>query len=54
MGMHTVLLPCVILFGLCEQFLAGIFLGMGLVNERQRYIVTSSVIAWDHIKKDPS
>ena len=31
----------------------GIILGMGLVNERMRYIVTTLVIGWAHAQKVP-
>ena len=33
--------------------LAGIILGVGLANERRRYIVTSSLIGWAHTENDP-
>ena len=31
----------------------GIILGMGSANERQHYIVTSSLIYWAHAQNDP-
>ena len=36
------------------EIIAGIILGMGLANDRQRYIVTLSVIGWAHNQNDPS
>ena len=31
----------------------GVFLCMGLANERRRYIVTPPLIGWAHTQKDP-
>ena len=36
------------------QHRAGIIVGMGSANERQRYFVTLSLTGWAHIPNDPS
>ena len=38
---------------LCSEASSGIVLYMRLANERRRYIITSSLIGWAHIRNDP-